>query len=72
MFTILTKPLVKIFKFDPTGILFFITAVVIIIAGSLAVSLAMDRMHVSQWFCGKNNLLCIDSFNRAKTVHNKM
>lgn len=72
MFTILTKPLVKIFKFDPTGILFFIIAVAIIIAGSLAVSLAMDRMHVSQWFCGKNNLLCIDSFNRAKTVHNNM
>lgn len=72
MFTILTKPLVKIFKFDPTGILFFIIAVAIIIAGSLAVSLAMDRMHVSQWFCGKNNLLCTDSFNRAKTVHNNM
>lgn len=65
MFTILTKPLVTILSFDPTGILFFAAAVAIVISGSFFVAWIMDKLHVSPWFCGKEKMLCTDSLTKS-------
>ena len=63
MFTILAKPLVPLFAFDPTGLLFCSAAVTITVSGSLAVARLMDMARVSPWFCGKKRLLYTDINN---------
>lgn len=69
MFTILTKPIVPLFKFDPTGILFCFFAIAITISGSFIVAWLMDTIHISPWFCGKRSLLYTGSI--IKTDSNK-
>ena len=57
MFTVLTKPFVGVFAFDPTGFLFMAFAVVMTTAGSFAVAWIMDKLHLTPFFCGKKRLL---------------
>lgn len=57
VFTMAVKPLVPILSFDPTGMIFLITATSIAVGGSLAIAWTMDRMKVSRWFCGRPTLL---------------
>ncbi len=60
MFTILTKPLVPLFAFDPTGLLFTAFAVAFTVAGSLGVAKMMDALRLSRLFCGKERLLSLE------------
>lgn len=64
MFTIMTKPLVPLFAFDPTGLLFTTFAVAFTVAGSLGVAKAMDALRLSRLFCGKERLLSLEYLNR--------
>lgn len=54
MFTILAKRFVPIFAFDPTASLYTVFSVAFVLAGSLAVAYAMDRLNLSRWFSGKS------------------
>lgn len=54
MFTILAKRFVPIFAFDPTALLYTVFSVAFVLAGSLAVAYAMDRLNLSRWFSGKS------------------
>ena len=54
MFTILCKPLVPIFAFEPTGMLFLVSSLVICISGSLLVCLVMDVCRISPYFFGRS------------------
>lgn len=58
IFTILSKAFLPIFAFDPTGMLFLVTATVFTLAGSLGVAWTMDKMHASRFFFGKRSILC--------------
>lgn len=57
IFTLLAKPLVPILSFDPSGMLFLLSATTMAIAGSLAIAWSMDRLHLSRWFCGRTEFL---------------
>lgn len=54
MFTILAKRFVPLFAFDPTASLYTVFSVAFVLAGSLAVAYAMDRLNLSRWFSGKS------------------
>ncbi len=56
IFTMAAKALIPLFAFDPTGMLFMITATSITVAGSLAMAKVMDVTGMSPWFCGKRFL----------------
>ena len=53
IFTLLCKPLVPLFSFDKTGMLFLIIAQIIVLSGSIGISLIMDYLHISPYFFGK-------------------
>ncbi|MEG1076290.1 MAG: acyltransferase [Mucinivorans sp.] len=57
IFTILSKALVPLFSFDPSGLIFMCVAVTFVISGCFFISWLMDRMNLSRYFCGKCNLL---------------
>ena len=58
IFTILSKASLPVFAFDPTGILFLVTATVFTLSGCMSMAWAMDKMHVSKFFFGKRSILC--------------
>ena len=58
IFTILSKILLPFFSFDPTGILFTVTAVIFVISGCLGIAGLIDYMHLTRYCFGKNKILC--------------
>ncbi len=58
IFTILSKAFLPIFAFDPTGMLFLVTATFFTLNGCIAMAWTMDKLHVSRFFFGKKNILC--------------
>ena len=50
IFTFLCKPLVAIFLFDTTGLVYLLVSLTICVAGSLSVEWAMHRMGLAQYF----------------------
>lgn len=57
IFTMMVKPLVSVFSFDSTGVLFLFTALLITVSGSFGLTWAMDRLGVSRFFFGKERAL---------------
>jgi len=57
MFTILCKPMVPVLAFDPTGILFLLSALTICVAGSLLVAIVMDKTGLSRLMFGRAKTL---------------
>jgi hypothetical protein len=47
-----------VFAFDPTGMLFLVTATAFTLSGCMGMAWAMDKMHVSRFFFGKRTILC--------------
>ncbi|NVK92706.1 acyltransferase [Bacteroides sp. L10-4] len=58
IFTILSKAFLPIFAFDPTGMLFLVTATFFTLNGCIAMAWTMDKLHVSRFFFGKKTILC--------------
>lgn len=58
IFTILSKAFLPVFAFDPTGMLFLVTATAFTLCGCMGMAWAMDRLHVSRFFFGKEAILC--------------
>lgn len=58
IFTILSKAVLPVFAFDPTGMLFLVAATVFTLSGCMGMAWAMDKMHVSRFFFGKRTILC--------------
>lgn len=58
IFTILSKTFLPVFAFDPTGMLFLVTATVFTLNGCMAMAWAMDKLRVSRFFFGKKTILC--------------
>lgn len=58
IFTILSKAFLPVFAFDPTGMLFLVTATAFTLSGCMGMAWAMDKMHVSRFFFGKRTILC--------------
>lgn len=57
LFTGLVKPLIGVFAFDHTRLLFLIAALIINISGCFLIGLLMDYCGVSQYFFGKNKVM---------------
>ncbi|WP_300729784.1 acyltransferase [uncultured Bacteroides sp.] len=57
VFTMLVKPLVPLFSFDPTGICFLAVALTLAVAGSWFLARVMDLLHLSRFFWGKDVML---------------
>lgn len=57
IFTIISKILLPLFTFDPSGLCFICISIVLVISGSLLIAWSMDKINISCWFCGKRNLL---------------
>lgn len=53
IFTVLVKPLVGVFSFDASGVLFALVAVPLCISGSFAIAWLMDKCGASRWFSGR-------------------
>ncbi len=56
LFTMAAKPLVGVFAFDQTGLVFLVVATALAVAGSLAIAYALDRLRLSPLFCGRSLL----------------
>ncbi|MDO4770708.1 acyltransferase [Porphyromonas sp.] len=52
IFTLLSKPLVPVLSFDPTGLLFTAVAVVFTVMGSFTIAWLIDRSGLSRFFWG--------------------
>ena len=57
IFTMAVKPLADILRFDPSGILFMIVALLITLAGCFSIAWLIDRLHLSPYFWGKKRML---------------
>lgn len=57
VFTMLSKILIPFLAFDNSGILFLIIAMVITVYGSFGIAWCMDRLHISPYFWGKEQIL---------------
>lgn len=57
IFTMLSKALLPLFAFDPTGMLFMVVATAFTLVGSLGMAWGMDRLHVSRFFFGRGRVL---------------
>lgn len=66
VFTMLVKPLVPVFAFDPSGMCFLAVALAIAVAGSFLLAMTMDRLGVSRFFWGKKNMVFPASFWRQE------
>lgn len=61
IFTILAKKAVPFFAFDPTGLLFMITAVIFVLTGCFIIAYIIDLFHLSKFCFGKNKILQLDN-----------
>lgn len=59
VFTLLSRWYLPLFSFDSTGFCFLLVSVSLAIAGSISIAWTMDRLHLSAYFFGKENLLYI-------------
>lgn len=57
IFTMLVKPLVKVFSFDSSGMVFLFVSLLITVVGSFTLTWAMDRLGLSRYFFGKEEAL---------------
>lgn len=57
LFTILSKAFLPLFAFDPTGMLFLVTATAFTLFGSIGVAWGMERLHLSRFFFGKRKVV---------------
>lgn len=57
VFTMLAKSYLPLLSFDPTGILFLVTATALAVGGSLAIEQMLYRSGLSRYFFGNNNYL---------------
>lgn len=57
IFTLLSKPFVPIFSFDPSGILFTVVAVTFTLFGSFGIAWIMDKLNITKFFLGKEKAL---------------
>ena len=57
IFTMLVKPLVRIFSFDSTGMIFTFVSLFITVIGSFGITWIMDRLGLSTFFFGRNKAL---------------
>lgn len=56
-FTILCKPLVPLFVFEPTGLLYLVISLALCTAGSLALGWLLDRLRLAPFMLGRDNAL---------------
>lgn len=59
VFTILCKPLVPLFAFDPTALLFTLVSVALCVAGSLLIAKLLDVCRLTPWLFGRRHLLSL-------------
>lgn len=57
VFTMLVKPLVGVFAFDASGMVFLLFSLLITLAGCFAFAWIIDRLHLSPYFWGKDRML---------------
>lgn len=57
IFTMLVKPLVPVFAFDPSGMLFLFVSLCVTVAGCFVIAWGMDRLHLSPFFWGKERMV---------------
>jgi len=57
VFTMAVKPLVKVFAFDGTGMIFLCVSLCICVIGSFAIAWCMDKLRISRFFWGKPRML---------------
>ena len=57
IFTILCKPVAPVLAFDPTGILFLLSALTMCTIGSLLIALIMDKTGMSILMFGKKHII---------------
>lgn len=57
VFTMAVKPLVKVFAFDATGMIFLLVSLFICVLGSFGIAWCLDRLHLSRFFWGKSRML---------------
>lgn len=64
VFTMAVKPLVKLFTFDGTGMVFLCVSLCICMIGSFAIAWCMDKLRISRFFWGKPRMLQPLDMNR--------
>lgn len=57
IFTMLVKPLVPIFSFDPSGMFFMVVSLFVAVMGSFFIAWGMDSIGISRYFFGKERVL---------------
>lgn len=57
IFTMLVKPLAGVFAFDTSGMLFLLVSLVITLVGCFVLAWMIDRLHLSPYFWGKEQML---------------
>ena len=57
LFTISVKPLIPLFAFDSTGMVFLFVALSITVVGCFSITWVMDKMGISRFFFGKDRAL---------------
>ena len=57
IFTMLVKPLVNVFSFDPSGMVFLFVSLTIAVVGSFALTWVMDSLGLSRYFFGRDQAL---------------
>lgn len=57
IFTMAVKPLVQVFAFDASGMLFMIVSLLITLAGCFILAWMVDILHLSPYFWGKERML---------------
>lgn len=57
IFTILSKVFLPYLSFEPTGMLFLITAVIFTVSGCIIMAWIMDKLHLSRYLFEKNHVL---------------
>ena len=57
IFTMLVKPLVPVFSFDSSGMLFLAVSLAITVSGCLGIAWLMDKLRLSPYFWGKARMI---------------
>lgn len=70
IFTMAVKPLVQVFAFDASGMLFMIVSLLITLAGCFILAWMVDILHLSPYFWGKERMLQPFFRENAKMAEN--
>lgn len=57
IFTLLSKGLLPLFGFDPTGLCFLVVALSLVLTGSFGMAWLLDRCRLSRFLCGRPQML---------------